>query len=113
MKQTAKGKYIFVYGVRLIDIINPYKWVSYIKGTSISVFLERHYMEQLLYRSFICRPCIDNKKCLHCGCDAWGKMLDPKSSCSAEKWGPMQSKEQWNRSVSNFGISYIFKAEKK
>lgn len=112
-KRVPIGEYWFIWGVKVVDIINPLKWISYIKGSFISLFVSRAYMEQLMYRAYVCKPCVDRGHCINCNCNTWGKMLDPKARCSAGKFGEMQTSKKWYQTVTEYNISYNFTAGKK
>lgn len=44
---------------------------DYVQGTYNYYFkdnIETHRREQAFYRAYLCKPCLDNGKCMHCGC---------------------------------------------
>ena len=114
IKVDGKGrKHLMLYGVRVIDIVNPVKWWSFAKGLFINLFLQQHVLIQYALRMFICGDCLKNGKCVDCGCDAYAKMLDPTSKCSADKWGPIYNKSKWKEVQREYGIKLNFLFKKK
>lgn len=53
------------------------------------------YCEQVVYRSIMCRPCVQAGNCHHCGCDMPDAILSRPNYCSDGKWFSMMSDEQW------------------
>lgn len=110
-KEIKGHKYFFLFGLRIIDIVNPVKWWSFVRGYYKSLFFLKHEIEQLMLRLFLCPEC--EKKCVHCGCYGWGKMLNRDESCSAGKWGPMMKRKEWEQNKKERGIYYMFVAKNK
>jgi len=114
IKVDGKGrKHLMLYGVRVIDIVNPVKWWSFAKGLFINLFLRQHVLTQYALRMYLCAECIEKGKCVDCACDAYAKMLDPTSKCSADKWGPIYNKSKWKEVQREYGIKLNFLFKKK
>lgn len=91
LKKSDDGnKYWMLFGMRIRDMVNPVKWVSFIKGVVLDMFLQPHILEQVLVRQIVCKPCVDAGKCLDCGCKMPEKTYDLDAECSAGKWGPAE-----------------------
>ena len=94
-------------------MINPRKWVSYIKGTiasfvlrnTMSHLLEAHVVEQLAFRMIRCPECAQGPFCIDCGCNMPDKMLVVDEKCSLKKWGPMiLDKQEYLEHKKTYGI---------
>jgi hypothetical protein len=59
-----------------------------------NTYLTRGQLIQYGYRVAHCFECIKAGQCVHCGCDAEGRMNSATDSCSAGKWGMMITEEQ-------------------
>jgi len=57
--------------------------------------LKKHEIEQIIFRMKRCRPCVENKTCLSCGCDVMGAVQDPNAECHDHKWGKMLDESKW------------------
>lgn len=55
------------------------------------------YSEQLVMRRAKCPECVLAGECIHCHCDIDGKTISPLAECSAGKFPPMMSAEDWNK----------------
>ena len=103
---------------KLIDWVNPKKWFSVFRSVKNQrVVPPMHEMEQYVYRSVVCKPCVENGNGLDCGCTTLPKMLDPKGMCdNAETgfmWGPIMEKEKWEnyKKKSKQELQLIFDGE--
>lgn len=65
-------------------------------GDESTRLLKLHEIEQIIFRMKRCRPCVENKTCLSCGCDVLGSIQDPNSACHDKKWGKMLPVDKWN-----------------
>lgn len=79
-----------VFGVRAVDVVNPVKWVSFIKGTVYGIFLKPHILEQVLIRQISCPECMEAGKCIGCGCKMPAKTYDLDASCSEGRWSEVE-----------------------
>lgn len=105
-----------IFGVRFLDIINPYRWYIYAKGMItkrlLKDMLEPYIIEQYMFRLLQCPQCVLNGKCIGsgdcegCGCDTWGKMIIPSEKCYCGKWGPMRTKEGWEEIKNNINLKF-------
>lgn len=97
-----------LFGLRVIDLINPYRWYLFVKGMIIGRFLQMHIIEQLLIRLYDdeCRTCVSNGKCHHCGCHMPEKAWNLEDECTNGNWGPVMNKEDWQEYKSQY-IDYI------
>jgi len=48
----------------------------------------RYQLEQFLYRAYLCKPCLENGKCTHCGCKTPQMFFAPRKQDSQDKWPP-------------------------
>lgn len=95
--------------VRLKDVLNPRKWVSVVVSYYTSRFLYTlSDVEQIHYRMLECSDCMERGSCIHCGCDMV-KLLNKEETCSAGKWGPTKSKEDWKAYKKEHGIKFGLK----
>lgn len=91
--------------VRIKDIISPKRWLSVFvwllkklvrKLDNSEVQLEAWEIEQYMFRILRCPDCVENKTCVHCGCDTMGRMMNRFDSCSQNKWGKFfESEKEW------------------
>lgn len=96
----------------LKDVTNPRKWGVYFRFILNKLFpyrfiREKHmvaYCEQVVYRMSLCRQCVKNGSCVHCGCKSPELFLDGKNVCSADNWYEMLSPEQWEEFKENTQI---------
>lgn len=98
-----------IFGVRAVDVINPVRWYSYVKGTVYGWFLEPHILEQVLIRQIECAdPCMKDGKCFDCGCAMPQKTYDFNARCSQDKWGPVErDKKKWEERKENYKIKIV------
>lgn len=47
-----------------------------------------HQLEQFMYRAYLCRDCLENGKCKHCGCTTPNLFFAPRKMDSENKWPP-------------------------
>lgn len=74
------------YGIRVSYIFSPKKWYEYIQGMCLNYFMPPHILEQIFIRQITCSDCVENGKCLDCGCKMPAKTLSFSSRCSLDKW---------------------------
>lgn len=78
---------------------------NYIQGTYYN-FLNGHELtpthikEQAFYRASLCEDCLKQGSCPHCGCSTPALFFSPLKEDALKKWGPMVSKEEWEKSSS-------------
>ena len=73
------------------------------------------FAEQIIFRSVMCKPCQENKSCLHCGCD-WNDLVTSKTAtCSEGRWGKIYNKKDWENYKSKYlhNIDFGFVTKKK
>lgn len=75
---------------------NVYKLAdSYLRGKLYeSGRAEKHISEQIDYRKQVCKPCLENGRCLVCGCKTPGRFYSA-SECADNKYPRLMGKEQW------------------
>jgi hypothetical protein len=88
---------------RFKDYFNPKKinhvliWFCqlYLKKNGLTnTYLTREDIINYGFRFSKCYPCIIAGKCVDCNCDAEGKFNNPHETCSSNKFGIFQNKEQ-------------------
>ena len=100
------------------DIINPVKWVHYVRFLIRKLFGKLKYeagyrtpedmawqSEVITYRSLLCSDCKTEGKCVGiaegeseaCGCDFIGKSTDMSLECSCGLWKAVKNKEDWEQ----------------
>lgn len=108
---SIKNKHWMVFGIRAIDVVNPVKWLSFIKGTVYGMFLKPHILEQVLIRQLECPECISEGKCVDCGCKMPEKTYDFDAHCSLGKWSEIErDRVKWEERKEKYkikiGVSY-------
>lgn len=72
---------------------------------------QQHEVEQLMYRYTACRDCVIAGKCVYsdCGCKMPARAHVKTDMCpnSPPKWGPMMSKEAWDKEKEDKEIKFI------
>lgn len=58
--------------------------------------LPKHLMEQFSHRKKVCKPCLDNGKCLVCGCKTPGRMYS-RSACAGGKYPALMNEQEWEK----------------
>jgi len=94
---------------------------SWLRGNIIGKELKQEYIEQVMYRmtNENCQVCLEQGKCIHCGCDTFKKMLDPYSECAGVDengnpyWGPMLSAKAWRDAKNVVGLKFYSKNTKE
>ena len=83
----------------LKDVTNPERRKMYFTGEKIKkegLHLSYKeilpYMEQLLFRTVVCNPCLKNGSCFKCGCTMPSAMMTPQFECEEGKFIPMFTK---------------------
>jgi len=54
-----------------------------------------HEEEQALLRAFLCKPCVENGKCLVCNCTTPNMFFAPQKKDSLQRWAEFLSPSQW------------------
>lgn len=97
--------------VRLTDVINPVKWVSFLIGTIKGKALKVHIIEQYMWRFLNCPQCIEQGVCRDCGCTMPDKALVHHETCSEGEWGPILSEKEWKEYKKEYDIQFILKSK--
>lgn len=63
--------------------------------------LEPFIQEQILLRAYLCKPCLNNGKCTHCGCKTPHMFYSPNKVDSLNKWGTFMTQVQWEALKNN------------
>ena len=88
------------------DIFSPNRWRAvwvwlvkrYLNWMGESdKYLTTNEMLQVAYRVGKCGDCLQAGKCLHCGCNAEGRLNGDTDECSAGKWGQKLTEEEMNK----------------
>lgn len=92
--------------IRFTDVINPLKWISFVRGYFNSLFLKDHLIEQYCIRLIECSDCVLAGQCGHCGCAMPEKAFDPSARCSNNNWGPIiMDRDLWIAHKEKYGIT--------
>jgi hypothetical protein len=100
---------------KLKDILSPKRWkavyiwllkrhLSWIGENDR--YLTTNELLQYSFRVANCGDCLQNGKCLHCGCDAEGRINGTTDSCSALKWGPFLSDNEMKDFLKNNKLEF-------
>lgn len=84
----------------------PLKWGAFLRGTYQADEIPFELCEIVVYRSIMCRPCMEAGHCIDCGCKMPDKMMDLKSECSTGAWSSM-TPEQWNEYKKRVGLKFL------
>lgn len=100
----------FLFGVRIVDLVSPKSWRSYIVGTTIGLLMPPpHILEQIFVRQLLCPDCTKKGKCISCNCNI-NKMNDPAASCALRRWGKMdKTMEAWEERKEKYKIKIEIK----
>lgn len=93
-------------GIRISDIKNYIegKFLKFVDKTLDA--LKDYQKEQVYYRMYKCKSCLDNSKCLYCGCQTPDMFYSPDKIDSQLRWGKFLSEEQWNLFKEQDSVSY-------
>lgn len=69
-------------------------------------FLSDDEILQYAFRVLACPKCLKNGDCLSCGCNAIGKMNVREDSCSAGRWGPFKTLQEWNEYRTKYNVEF-------
>ena len=72
-----------------------------------TVYLTTSELLQYSNRVSRCYKCLLNGKCLHCGCNAEGRLNGVQDSCSNNEWGAFLSEEEMKDFLNNNEIEFI------
>lgn len=87
-----------IFNLRIVDLVNPYKWRAYFQGKHLEQEVGYHYCEQVVIRSLLCEQCLNNGKCLHCGCATPDHFMASDNFCSQGMWTAMiDDPEEWEK----------------
>lgn len=76
--------------------------------------LPKHLKEQVLFRAYACKPCLDNGKCTKCGCKTPHMFYSPAKKDSDGKWAEFLNEAQWNSLKENIDLyAEFFKISKE
>lgn len=101
----------------LKDILNPVRWRIFtrfllrkVKGLHLQDHEIQPFVEQVIWRQALCKPCLLAGECTHCGCKAPELFYDKDMVCSGGNWNEMMSPEEWKQYKSGVGgLSFNFK----
>lgn len=71
-------------------------WGNKLMNDNLRV-LALHKQEQAVYRSMLCGECLENRKCLVCGCGTPHMFYSPSKVDSKGRWGAMMEEQDWNK----------------
>lgn len=106
--------------MRIKDFFRPSRWMSFtiwlLKKIlryldKSEIYLDRWEMEQYMFRMLTCPECVEEGKCLHCGCDTMGRMMNRTDTCSRDKWGLFMSEKVWDAYRKSNQIKFIMLAQ--
>ena len=103
------------------DIFSPIRWkavyiwilkkqLKYFKETN--TYLTKNELLQYSYRVAKCSDCLQAGKCVHCGCDAEGRLNGTTDECSAKKWGAFLTDDELNNLLKENKLIFDVKIEK-
>jgi hypothetical protein len=101
----------------LRDVFNPKKWlVAYqdlvIKGGGKLLHKDeiQSYCEQVVFRAYLCAPCMEAGACVDCKCPMPDAIHTPDNFCSQGNWNEMLAPEQWEayKKANNLKIKITF-----
>jgi hypothetical protein len=93
--------------MRIKDLINPVRWFAFVQANLIKILVPYHIVEQILYRSLVCRECLDKGSCVGpCGCKTPALFYSYFLSCSEGRWGPFMNRKNWNEYKQLLGIKF-------
>lgn len=81
--------------MRLKDLVNPVRWFSFVQAYLVKTLVPMHIVEQIIYRSIMCKDCTEAGACKHCGCKVPALYYSYFLSCSEGKWGPFMNRKNW------------------
>lgn len=111
-----KGKYSYS------DIFSPKRWKAVLiwvlkltvkKLDNSSTYLTKNELLQYSYRVANCSECLINGSCVHCGCNAEGRLNGVTDQCSAGKWGQFLSDAEMKKFLEENNILFNVKIERK
>ncbi len=101
--------------MRFKDFFTPSRWKSFVtwllklivrKLDNSEIYLEPYEVEQYMFRLLRCPECVNKGKCIHCGCDTIGRMMNRTDECSDGRWGNFLSKEMWEQYKKDFEVRF-------
>lgn len=104
------------------DIFSPKRWKAVLvwglkllvrKLDNKSTYLRKNELLQYSYRVANCADCLQKGSCLHCGCNAEGRLNGITDECSAGKWGAFLSDKEMDEFLKNNKLIFNVKIEKK
>jgi len=112
----------YMGGYSYKDIFSPLRWkavlvwilkLSLKKLDKKSTYLTTSELLQYSYRVAKCSDCLQHGSCLHCGCNAEGRINGITDECSAGKWGSFLSEDEMKDFLNNNKLIFDVKIEKK
>ena len=76
-------------------------------------YLTTSELLQYSYRVSKCGDCLQNGSCLHCGCNAEGRLNGISDECSAGKWGEMLTEEEMKEFLKTNELLFNVEIKKK
>ncbi len=104
------------------DIFSPKRWKAvYVwflklglkKTGETEKYLTTNELLQYSYRVAKCGDCLQAGKCLHCGCNAEGRLNGITDECSAGKWGQMLTDEEMKTFLRDNELIFNVEIKKK
>lgn len=83
----------------------PLKWGSFLRGTYQKEEVPFEFCEIVVYRSLMCTDCVEQGKCVACGCNIPEKMMDLKADCEIGSWDATTT-EQWIEYKKRTGLKF-------
>lgn len=77
----------------ILNFLSGYKNLALTKIKKSPPWME----EMVEYRAFLCKPCLDNGKCLYCGCSTPGLFYAPLKKDPQKRWPTILNEEAWNQ----------------
>lgn len=95
----------------LRDILNPRKWGIFMRSKKkyerIAVEDLQYRSEMVVYRMSLCKSCVQEGSCLHCGCKSPELFYDPQNWCSGGNWDSIKCREDWEKFKNQMGIDFM------
>ena len=93
--------------------VTPQDATNFVQGTfkhaTSKLFeLPPHEQQQADLRAYLCKPCLDNGKCLICQCKTPQMFYAPQKVDKDGKFAQFLNKEQWEALVNNIDEYYKF-----
>lgn len=94
-----------LFGVTWWYWIYPMKWGIFLKGTYTASQVPFEFCEIVVYRSIMCRECLEKGSCVNCGCKSPDNFMVLENWCSAGNWN-QTTIDQWNEYKERTGLKF-------